>query len=117
MGGVFNGGILADPRAGAHFDYRPADDRTLGCAGLLRDICDRYRVPLPAAALQFSVAHPAVTAALIGARSAAEVRENTRMLDLAVPAELWPAIEAGLSGQATARAHPPWPIPPGKDSL
>jgi D-threo-aldose 1-dehydrogenase len=117
MGGVFNGGILADPRAGSHFDYRPAGAHTLARARLLRDICARYRVPLAAVALQFSVSHPAVRAALIGARSAAEVRGNTGLLDVAVPADLWAAIETGIRGQATApQARPPGITPPGRNS-
>jgi D-threo-aldose 1-dehydrogenase len=101
-GGIFNGGILADPAPGAHFDYRPASASTLARARLLRDICAGYRVPLAAAALQFSAGHPAVTAVLTGARSAAEVRENARLLDLAIPAELWDTIETAISGQAGA---------------
>ena len=39
----------------------------LARAGLLRDACASYGIPLPAAALQFTLRHPAVTAAVVGA--------------------------------------------------
>jgi D-threo-aldose 1-dehydrogenase len=87
--GVFNSGLLADPRPGAAFDYAPADAETLERALLLRDVCGRHGVPLRAAALQFPLTHPAVTGVLAGARSPAEVEDAVRMAAVPVPATLW----------------------------
>jgi D-threo-aldose 1-dehydrogenase len=96
-GGVFNSGVLADPREGATFDYAAAPPEVLERARRLRSICARHRVPLAAAALQFPLAHPAVAAVLTGARSAAEFRENVALLDVPVPAALWTELrETGL---------------------
>jgi D-threo-aldose 1-dehydrogenase len=56
-------------------------------------VCERYQVPLKAAALQFILAHPAIASVIPGARSAAEVEENVRMVEYPIPAELWAALK------------------------
>jgi D-threo-aldose 1-dehydrogenase len=90
IGGVFNSGILADPSPGAHFDYTVAGPGVVARAQELARVCQRHGVPLKAAALQFPIHHPAVVSVLIGARSAAELREGVAMFDYPIPAELWP---------------------------
>lgn len=87
--GVFNSGLLADPRPGAAFDYAPAGAEMLERALVLRDVCERHGVPLRAAALQFPLNHPAVTCVLVGARSPEEVEDAVRMAAVPVPAALW----------------------------
>ncbi|HEX9246785.1 MAG TPA: aldo/keto reductase [bacterium] len=88
-GGVYNSGILADPRPGATFDYIPARPELITRARRLKKVCARHDVPLKAAAIQFPLGHPAVAAVLIGCRSAAEVDENVRMFRCEIPAGLW----------------------------
>jgi aryl-alcohol dehydrogenase-like predicted oxidoreductase len=95
-GGVFNSGILADPCDGARYDYAPAPPALLARARRLRDACARYGVPLAAAALRFTLRHPAVTAALVGARSAKEITANTSHLSTPVPDALWAELDASL---------------------
>src|SRR5439155_25390505 len=104
-GGVFNSGVLADPREGATFDYAPAPPEILDRARRLRTICGRHGVPLAAAALQFPLAHPAIATVLTGARSAAEFRENVALLDVPIPGELWEELRA--SGLLPAEAPVP----------
>jgi D-threo-aldose 1-dehydrogenase len=94
VGGVFNSGLLADPRPGASFDYLPAPPAMLDAALALRGLCDRYGVPLRAAALQFPLTHPAVTCVLVGARSPDEVEDAVRMSAVDVPDALWRAAKA-----------------------
>ena len=89
VGGVYNSGILADPRAGATFDYVPATSGLIERAQRLQAVCRDYGVPLKAAALQFPLGHPAVASVLIGCRSAAEVEENVRLFRTDIPDELW----------------------------
>jgi D-threo-aldose 1-dehydrogenase len=89
IGGVFNSGLLADPKPGAAYDYLPADAEKLDRALALQAVCERYGVPLRAAALQFPFTHPAVTAVLVGARSPAEVDDAVRMSAVPVPDALW----------------------------
>jgi D-threo-aldose 1-dehydrogenase len=88
-GGVFNSGILADPADGARYDYAPAPPAVLARARRLRDACARYGVPLAAAALQFTLRHPAVNAAVVGARTPAEIRSDVSYLSQAIPDALW----------------------------
>ena len=87
--GVFNSGLLADPRPGAPFNYAPASPELVARAQQLAAVCARHGVPLRAAALQFPAYHPAVTTVLTGARSPAEVEENARLFGLELPDELW----------------------------
>ena len=90
--GVFNSGLLADPRPGATFDYAPASAALLTRARELAALCDRFDVPLRAAALQFPLRHPAVTTVVVGARSPEEMEENARLFALPIPDELWSAL-------------------------
>jgi D-threo-aldose 1-dehydrogenase len=57
----------------------------LARARLMRDACERYGVPLPAAALQFTLRHPAVTAAVVGVRAPEEIRADDGYLSVSVP--------------------------------
>ncbi|HET6478707.1 MAG TPA: aldo/keto reductase [Actinoplanes sp.] len=87
--GVFNSGLLADPRPGATFDYVPADPALVERALAVRSVCARHGVPLRAAAIQFPATHPAVASVLVGTRSAAEVDDAVRMAAVPIPAALW----------------------------
>jgi len=89
VGGVFNSGLLADPRPGATFDYAPAPAELVDRAARLAEVCARHRTPLRAAALAFPFGHPAVTSVLVGARSAAEVQDAVACFEWPVPGELW----------------------------
>jgi len=84
-GGVFNSGILADPRPGARYDYRPASAELIRRAQQIGRVCARHELPIGAVALQFTLRHPAVTAAVVGARSPAEISEDVRYLGSGVP--------------------------------
>jgi D-threo-aldose 1-dehydrogenase len=94
VGGVFNSGLLADPRPGATFDYTPAPGELLDRALRIQAVCERHGVPLRAAALQFPTGHPAVAGVLVGMRSAAEVRDAVAMAGHPVPGELWAQLRA-----------------------
>ena len=67
--GVMNSGVLADPGSGAHFDYQPAPGTIVDRVRRLTEVCDRHGVPLRAAAIQFSLAHPAVVGLIAGVRT------------------------------------------------
>ena len=106
IGGPFNSGILATGAvAGATYDYRPAPPDILARVGRIETVCRRHRVPLAAAALQFPLAHPAVRAVIPGARSAAEVRQNLKLLRTPLPAALWD----DLRSAALLRSDAPTP--------
>ena len=89
IGGVFNSGLLADPRPGAPYNYVPAPDDLVRRAQELRAVCERHGVKLTTAALQFPYSHPAVVSVLSGARSVAETDANLAALRTEVPDALW----------------------------
>jgi D-threo-aldose 1-dehydrogenase len=96
--GVFNSGILAGPDGGGTYDYAPAPPAVLARARRMRDACARHGVPLPAAALQFTVRNPAVTAAVVGARSPEEVTDDVSYLSAHIPDALWAELAVLLTG-------------------
>jgi D-threo-aldose 1-dehydrogenase len=96
-GGVFNSGILADPAPGSRYDYRPAPAEVLDRAQRIKAACARYQVPIAAAALRFTLRHPAVTAAVVGARSPDEITADAGYL--AVPAAAVAELLDDLAGQ------------------
>ena len=87
--GVFNSGVLA---GGDTFDYERASPDVLASVGRLRETCARHGVPLPAAAIQFPLRHPAVACVLIGCRNAHEVEEDARLFERELPPALWDEI-------------------------
>jgi D-threo-aldose 1-dehydrogenase len=93
--GVFNGGILADPADGARYDYAPAAPAVLARARRIAEVCARYEIPVAAAAVRYVLRHPAVTAAVVGARTPQEIRGDAGYLGQAVPEALWAEL-AGL---------------------
>jgi D-threo-aldose 1-dehydrogenase len=88
-GGVFNSGILADPGDDARYDYAPAPPDLRSRARRARDICAAHGVPLPAAALRYTLRHLAVTAAVVGARTPEEIRADAGYLSADIPGTLW----------------------------
>lgn len=93
-GGVYNSGLLADPRPGAMFDYAPAPAELVERALAIRAVCERHGVPLRAAAIQFPLGHPAVASVVIGARSVAEIDDNVAMFTHPIPEALWSELKA-----------------------
>jgi D-threo-aldose 1-dehydrogenase len=89
IGGVYNSGVLADPRPGAHYNYEHAPESIVARAMRLDEVCREFGVPLKAAATQFPFGHPAIASVLTGARSAEEITENVAMFEHPVPPQLW----------------------------
>jgi D-threo-aldose 1-dehydrogenase len=92
--GVYNSGILADPKPGSHYNYVAAPEPLLERARKIRTVCDRHGVPLKAAALQFPLGHPAVTCVVVGCRSVAQIDESIQMFELDIPPALWKELKA-----------------------
>ena len=89
IGGVFNSGLLVDPKPTSTYDYATVEPDVLQKALALKAICEGHGVPLRAAALQFPLRHPAVKSVLIGARSPEEVRDCVAMAAVPIPDALW----------------------------
>jgi len=104
-GGVYNSGILADPKPGAHYNYQTAPAELIERARLIRDVCNRHDVPLKAAAVQFALGHPAVGCVIVGCRSTAQLDESIDMFELDIPSALW----ADLKVEGLLPAEAPTP--------
>ena len=87
--GVFNSGVLADPRPGSWFDYAPASSDLLERAAAIRAVCASHGVSLHAAALHYPLTVDGVTAVIVGMSSPTEVDDNLAALDSAIPPALW----------------------------
>jgi len=108
IGGAFNSGLLA--RVGqpdATYNYGAVPLEIAKRAVALHEVCAHHNVPLPAAALQFPLAHPVVATVIPGARNAAEVASHWQWARLKIPAALWDDLRAqGL-------LHAEAPVPQG----
>lgn len=94
VGGVFNSGLLADPRPGATYEYAAAPDELLSRALRLQQVCERHGVPLRAAAARYPLRQPAVAGVLLGLRDAAQVQDALAQYRREIPAELWADLAA-----------------------
>src|SRR6266550_2476251 len=93
-GGVFNSGILADPRPGAHYNYQAAPQELIDRAQKLRAVCERHGVSQKAVAIQFPLGHPAIPTVLTGCRAVEEVKENVESFRTPIPAVVWEDLKA-----------------------
>ena len=90
IGGAFNSGLLvASGNEPLRYDYVDAPEWAVERVGQMREACAVYDVPLPAAALQFCGAHPAVTSVIPGARSAEQVHQIARWTEMEIDPGLW----------------------------
>jgi len=92
--GVFNSGVLTDPRPGATYDYAPAPPATLERARRIAAVCARHDVPLATAAIAFPLRHREVTCVVVGARSPQEVHADVEHFERGAPEELWRELAA-----------------------
>ncbi|WP_218651774.1 aldo/keto reductase [Nostoc sp. C052] len=94
LGGTYNSGILATgAQPGAKYDYADAPLEILERVRQIEAVCDRYQVSLKAAASQFALAHPAVTAIIPGAATVEQVNENFSLLQQKIPDEFWAELQ------------------------
>ncbi len=90
IGGGFNGGILATGAVpGAKWNYAPAPAPIMEKVKKIEAVCARHGVPLPAAALQFLLAHPAVASHVPGTRNVAQMNQNLALMSHKIPVAFW----------------------------
>lgn len=96
--GVFNSGILA---GNGKFNYADAPPETVARVEALAAACREFDVELPAAALQFPLAHPAVASCVTGVRNAGQLATNLAWARAPIPAAFWQALKScGLLNDA-----------------
>lgn len=107
IGGGFNGGILATGAVpGAKWNYAPAPEAMMQKTAAIEKVCAKYKVPLPAAALQFLIAHPAVATHVPGTRNVAQMNQNIALMSHPIPGAFWLELKA----QGLIRQDAPTPI-------
>lgn len=108
VGGPFNSGILAAGvkfGAAATFNYESAPCDVIEKVAAIEAVCDRHGVPLPAAALQFPLAHPLVASVIPGLDSPARAEQALALYRHPIPAALW----RDLKAEGLMRAAAPVP--------
>ena len=93
MGGVLNSGVLANPVAGATYNYLPASDEIIDRAQKIGAFLTERDVPLIAAAVQFPMRHPAVTSVVTGPRNFSELQTYAESFDFPIPESVWVDLE------------------------
>jgi D-threo-aldose 1-dehydrogenase len=95
IGGGFNGGILATGAIpGAKWNYAPAPEPIMEKVRKIEAVCKQHKVPLPAAALQFLLAHPAVASHIPGTRDIAQLEQNLALLSHPIPIQFWAELKS-----------------------
>ncbi len=94
--GVFNSGLLArsQPARDSRYEYGDAPPELLARASAIAAVCDRHGTTLPAAAIAFPLAHPAVESVCVGARSPLQMERNAALLREPIPSALWSELKA-----------------------
>ncbi|MEM1400136.1 MAG: aldo/keto reductase [Pseudomonadota bacterium] len=106
VGGGFNSGILATGAVeGAKYNYAPAPPEIMDKVKKIEAVCADHKVPLPAAALQFVVAHPAVPSFIAGTRTVDQLKKNLDWFSHDIPSDFW----AELKDKGLLREDAPTP--------
>jgi D-threo-aldose 1-dehydrogenase len=95
IGAPLASGILATGSAGAGmYGYAAAPEPVRAKVRGIEAVCATHGVALPAAALQFPLAHPAVAAIIPGAMRPAEVVANLAAVSAPIPQAFWSDLKA-----------------------
>ena len=90
IGGPYNSGVLV---GGDTWNYGAIPPEVQGKVARLRAFCAEQQVPLPAAAIQFPLAHPLVESVIPGARTPAELQQTFDWLAFSIPPDFWQALK------------------------
>src|SRR5262245_31412241 len=103
IGGPYSSGVLA---GGANFEYQKASPEIVAKVERIKAVAQRHDVPIKAAALQFSLAHPASVAVIPGASRPERIAEDHAALKAVIPADFW----REMRKQGLVAANAPLPI-------
>ena len=91
----YGGGMLAKgPDAWGKYMYREAPSALIERARRMEAACRRHNVPLPAAALQFSLREPRITSTVVGMTRPERLAQTLELARHPVSAALWDELEA-----------------------
>ena len=106
IGGPLNSGILAGRDT---WNYADAPEEIVTRVSAIKRVCESHDVPLSAAALQFPLANPVVSAVIPGPRNVDEFATNVALLQHKIPAALWSDLKQ------ENLLHPDAPVPADND--
>ncbi len=95
VGGPYSSGVLA---GGSHFEYAEASPEILARVAKIKALAERHGIPIKAAALQFSLAHPAAVAVIPGASRPERIQEDCDALEAKVPEDFWRELRKQRAG-------------------
>jgi D-threo-aldose 1-dehydrogenase len=92
---VYGGGLLAKGASGSNrFAYREATPAMLDAVRAMEALLAKHDIPLAAAALQFSLRDPRITATIVGMERAEQVAQTVALAQHPIPDDLWPTLDA-----------------------
>ncbi len=84
-----SGMLVKGPDAYPRYMYEDAPASMVARARRLQAVCERYHVPLAAAALQFSLREPRITSTIVGLSRPERLTETLTFAQWPIPANLW----------------------------
>jgi D-threo-aldose 1-dehydrogenase len=91
----YGSGILAKgPDAYARYEYKEAPQEMVESVRAMERACREFGVPLPAAALQFSLRDPRVVSTVVGISRPERVGQTLELAAHPIPDELWPMLDS-----------------------
>jgi len=90
LAGVFNSGILAKGIGdNVTYNYDKIPNHIREKYIIVSEVCDRYNVPVPAAALQFSYANKLISSMILGMDRVEQIKQNISFFNYSIPDDLW----------------------------
>lgn len=90
LAGVFNSGILAKGIGdNVTYNYDKIPNHIRDKYIIVSEVCDRYNVPVPAAALQFSYANKLISSMILGMDRIEQIQQNISFFNHSIPDDLW----------------------------
>jgi D-threo-aldose 1-dehydrogenase len=91
----YGSGLLAKgPGAYPRYMYSQASPELLRRARLMEEACERYSLPLAAAALQFSLQDARITSTIVGMTHPDRLTETLKLAQQPIPDELWAELDS-----------------------
>ena len=90
LAGVFNSGILAKGIGdNVTYNYDKIPNHIREKYIIISEVCDRYNVPVPAVALQFSYANKLISSMILGMDRLEQIKQNISFFNHSIPDDLW----------------------------
>ena len=90
LAGVFNSGILAKGIGdNVTYNYDKIPNHIREKYIIISEVCERYNVPVPAVALQFSYANKLISSMILGMDRLEQIQQNISFFNHSIPDDLW----------------------------